>query len=229
MSLNEDLSMMAGLLADQTRTAMLIALMEGKALTAGELALRANISPQTASNHLKKMLDARLLICEPLGRHRCYKISSSHVAGILESLGVLTSFAAKRPPRHEKLDKTICFARTCYDHLAGELGVRIKNALIKKQFIVFNESQKVFTVTEAGKQFFQTLNISVEELMHQPRACVKPCLDWTEREYHVAGSLGTALLHYLLENRLILRSKTKARVVVLTTKGELWLKEKLGI
>lgn len=114
MNLEKEIAKIAALMGDKTRAAMLIALMEGRALTAGELALRANISAQTASNHLKKMLDAKLIIrlATPT-RYRYYKIATPLVARALESLSLLTTVDKMPPPRHEKLDWEICFARTC--------------------------------------------------------------------------------------------------------------------
>ena len=110
MNLEQEIAKIAGLMGDQTRAAILVALMEGKALTAGELALRANISPQTASNHLKKLLEAHLIkLVYPTTRYHYYKISSPLVAKAIESLSLLLP-DKKRPPRHEKFDPEICFA-----------------------------------------------------------------------------------------------------------------------
>lgn len=191
------------------------------------MALRANISPQIASNHLKKLTEAGLIeLVKTPTRYHYYKISSSLVAKALESLSLLLP-DKKRPPRHEKLDHEICFARTCYDHLAGTLGVQITSALVKKELIKLKENE--FVLTKKGKIFFESLNINCESLMKLKRQFAKPCLNWTEREYHLAGSLGNSLLEYLLNNRLLMPSKKKPRVLILTTKGEMWLKEKFDI
>lgn len=227
MNLDEQIAKVASLIGDKTRSAILMALMEGRALTAGELAFRANISPQTASNHLKKLLDAGLIeLVKTPTRYRYYKISSPLVAKALESLSLLLP-DKKHPPRHEKLDHEICFARTCYDHLAGTLGVKITAALIKKELIKKKDNE--FVLTKKGKIFFEGLHINCESLMKLKRQFAKPCLDWTEREYHLAGSLGNSLLEYLLNNRLLMASKKKPRVLVLTTKGERWLSQKFDI
>lgn len=217
MNLETQIAKVASLIGDKTRSAILIALMEGRALTAGELALRANISPQTASNHLKKLLAAELIeLIKTPTRYRYYKISSPLVAKTLESLSLLLP-DKKRPPRHEKLDQDICFARTCYDHLAGTLGVKLTEAFTKKQFLVLRD--EVFELTPQGAEFFQVMGINCDELMKLNRQFAKPCLDWTEREYHLAGSLGSALLEYLLTHRLIMCSKYKPRVIILTAAG----------
>ncbi len=226
--LSNNVAKIASLVGDKARASMLLALMEGQALTAGELAIRANISAQTASNHLQKLIKGNLITCEPAGRHRYYKLASKQVAHILESLGILAEPSAKkRPPRHDKLDKDICFARTCYDHLAGKLAVRVVKALIAKSFLLKKEN--TYTVTKKGKDFFRTLNIDTDALMKKRRQFSKPCLDWTEREHHIAGSLGSAILNYFIKNRLIIRSRHKSRVVILTTKGRAWLSQELDI
>jgi DNA-binding transcriptional ArsR family regulator len=224
MTFEEDIANVASIIGDKTRATMLVALMEGRSLTAGELALRANISPQTASNHLKKMMDAKLIKYVPTPtRYRYYQISSTSVASALESLSLLTDSPKVRPPRHEKLDRDICYARTCYDHLAGELGVLLTKKLQQQKYLQLNDS--TFLITEAGRNYFKTLGIDCATLEKHRRQLAKPCLDWTEREYHIAGSLGDALLNYLLDNRLIIRSKEKSRVIKLTTAGQLWLKD----
>lgn len=224
--IQKDIAKIASLIGDKTRASILIALMEGGALTAGELAIRANISPQTASNHLSKLLRANLVICESTGRHRYYKLSSHLVAQALESLSLVSGHDKRRPPRHHTIDKDICFARTCYDHLAGELGVKLKNALIDKAYIKLDDEK--FIVTKTGKPFFNKLGIDVDKLSKQRRHFAKACLDWTEREHHIAGSLGHALLDYFLQNRLVIRSKHKPRVIALTTKGKFWFRSTAG-
>lgn len=164
---------------------------------------------------------------ETATRYRYYKIASPLVATALESLSVLSETPKKLTTLHKNVDKEICFARTCYDHLAGELGVNITQFLLSKGFI--NENNEDFIVTSAGNVFFKTLNINCDELIKLRRPLAKPCLDWTERKYHLAGSLGKALLDYFISNRLIIRSKTKPRVVILTTKGQIWLQEELEL
>lgn len=226
MVLENDIAKIANLIGDATRAKILTTLMAGKAFTAGELALSAAISPQTASNHLAKLLQAKLILCEAAGRHRYYKLASHQVAKALETLSLLSDVPAIAPSRN-KFSLEIKQARTCYDHLAGELGVAISTALQIKKFIMLIGDQ--FQLTEKGCQFFENLSIDVKELLCQRRTFVRPCLDWTEREYHLAGNLGKALLTYFLEHRLIIRSKQQPRVVVLTTAGKKWLSLHLSI
>lgn len=224
MSLEQEIANVAALIGDKTRAAILIALMAGKALTAGELALRTHISPQTASNHLKKLQEAKLIIRVPTPtRYHYYKIDSPLVAKALESLSLLTPIHKMLPPRHQQLDQSICFARTCYDHLAGTLGVSLCQGLQHKNYIKLQADE--FLVTKQGINFFNQLKISCEELKQQRRHFAKPCLDWTEREFHLAGSLGKALLDYFIAHHLLHPSKTKARVMILSEKGRQWLEK----
>ncbi len=228
MTLDKVIANIASLIGEKTRASILVSLMEGKALTAGELAMRADISPQTASNHLKKLMDAKLILhVKTPTRYRYYKIASPLVAAALESLSLLSESPIKLSTIHKNLDKEICFARTCYDHLAGELGVKITNCLLSKDFIKENNEQ--FLVTSSGNKFFKSLDIDCNELTKLRRHLAKPCLDWTERKYHLAGSLGKALFEYFINHRLLIRSKTKPRVIILTTKGQLWLRNELEL
>ncbi len=226
MDLASVIAKSAKLIGDNTRAAILVALMEGKALTAGELAMRANISPQTASNHLQKLMNAKLIVyVKSPSRYRYYKIASPLVAMALETLSVLSETPKKFITPQRNIDKDLFFARTCYDHLAGELGVKITNGLLNKNMLEHDNEQ--FLVTEKGNNLFKSLNINCDELKKLKRQFAKPCLDWTERQYHLAGSLGHALLNYFMQNRLIIPSKTKPRVVYLTTKGQLWLRDEI--
>lgn len=224
----EDLSKIASLVGDKVRAAILVALMEGKALTAGELALSANASAQTTSNHLKKLINAELVQCEPTGRHRYYRLASSRVATAVEAIGILAGSPKKRrPPRHGALDKEICFARSCYDHLAGALAIQIKTYMLERN--ILSQKENTFVVSEKGKLFFaQKMGIDTDALKIQRRLFAKPCLDWTERECHGAGSLGTAILEYFISNRLVIRSKSKHRVLNLTEKGKRWIVKNLS-
>jgi len=213
----KEIARVACLIGDATRSKILVALMGGKALAAGEIALRANISAQTASNHLAKLMRAELITCMVAGRHRYYKISSPLVAHALESLSVLTHVEHKLPPRHEKIDQQLCYARSCYNHIAGKLGVKITTALMTHDYLRLRNSE--FELTPGGRDYFSLLGIDCDALLKQRRVFAKPCLDWTEREYHIAGSLGEALLDMLLKQRWLLRSK-KPRVLLLTTLGK---------
>lgn len=225
--LEDHIANIAQLIGDKARAKILLALMSGKALTAGELSIRAEISPQTTSHHLNKLMAENLIRVETACRHRYYQLASHEVAAALESLSLLMPTSKIAPPRHHKLHPQICFARTCYDHCAGTLGVSLAKALQARGYLLLAE--KYFTVTPSGKIFFDNLAIDNDILQRQKRPLALACLDWTEREYHVAGSLGKALLTYLLENRLILQSQKIPRAVILTTQGKLWFQKQFGI
>ena len=227
MNLNNEIAKIAKLLGDKNRAAMLVALMSGKALTAGELARYANISAQTASNHLQQLMQAKLIQYTASGRHRYYRLASNKVATAIESLGVLSNTVSSPLPQHKKLSPNICFARTCYDHLAGKLGITITQALLRENILTTNNQE--FMTTAKGNAFFKNLNIDINILKQQRRQFAKCCLDWTERQYHIAGSLGAALLNYLLEKRLVLKSKHEPRAIILTTAGRTWLAENLSL
>lgn len=224
-NLDENIAKIASLIGDNTRAAILIALMEGRALTAGELALRANISPQTASNHLKKLQAENLIeYVKTPTRFRYYRISSPLVGQALEALSLLTTCPKKRPPKHDKLDHSICFARTCYDHLAGEMGVKLANRLQASNYIILNNEN--YDITDSGVQFLASLDIDIAELKKKKRQLTKACLDWTEREFHIGGALGAALFSILLKNDWV-RQAEKSRVVYLTLSGQHWFDFKI--
>ncbi|MDF2939680.1 MAG: transcriptional regulator [Gammaproteobacteria bacterium] len=226
--MDTDIACIAGLIGDKSRAAILVSLMNGKALTAGELARFANISPQTASNHLSKLLAAKLIVpVKSFSRYRYYRIASAQVAQALESLSLLADPSKQCLPGHNKLAKDIRFARTCYDHLAGELGVKITQKFVAQGYI--QQLQDKFILTEKGQLYFNSLGINCKQLANLKRPLAKPCLDWTEREHHLAGSLGSALLDYLFDEHLIFCSKQKNRVVLLTAKGQMWLLNELKI
>lgn len=218
ITIDLDISKIAALIGDKARAEMLAALMDGKALTAGELAIRANISPQSASNHLKKLQEAKLIeLIKASGRHRYYQLKSNEVAQSLESLAVLSEKTTV--PGHEKLDPEICYARSCYKHLAGELGVRLLKGLIKQGYLT--EKDGGTFITKSGEAFFKQCEIDCDVLRKKHSQVCKPCLDWTERQFHLAGGLCNALLAYLFEKRLLIRSK-KPRVIKLTEAGKGW-------
>jgi hypothetical protein len=146
---------------------------------------------------------------------------------VLESLGVAACPWKIQHQPIEKIDPDICFARSCYDHLAGNIGVNITQALIQKNYIELKD--KEFGVTSLGEAFFSHLNINIKDLQQLRRQFSKVCLDWTERKYHLAGSLGAALLDYCIKHRLLFCSKKKERVLVLTTEGKLWFKNNLNV
>lgn len=217
----------AFLIADPARATMLMALVDGRALPAGELAYAAGVTAQTASTHLAKLLSGGLVAVEAQGRHRYYRLSGSNVALVLENLALITPVAPPRSkPRGGDAQK-LRFARCCYDHLAGQLGVAITQALEGRGLIVA-AADKRFEVTPDGVEWFGHLGPNVPELHSTRRGVARQCLDWTERQHHLAGPLGVQWMNLLYANGSLRRVKA-TRAVQVTPQGWVWLKDHLGI
>ncbi len=219
--LETDLSSVAALMGEPARAAMLCALMDGLALPAGELAELAGVSPQTASTHLLKLLEGKLLTVESHGRHRYYRLSSAEVAAALEALMVIAPQARKQ----NSSDTDLCFARTCYDHLAGWLGVELVQALKKSGCLEQDGLQ--LNLTPTGWRTFEAFGLDLETLALQ-RHFAKACLDWTERKHHLGGALGRAITSKMLELRWLARL-SNGRALRVTETGRLGLQKTFGI
>lgn len=213
----------AALVGEPARANMLTALMDGRALTAKELAYVAGVTPQTASGHLAKLADARLLACIHQGRHRYYRIASPLVARMLESISLVAAIEA--PPRHRPRsaqDDALRQARTCYDHLAGRLGVAIADALVAREAVLLSDDGG--EVTAAGAAFLKdTLAIELA-LLPRRRFFCRPCLDWSERRPHLAGAVGAALAERCFARGWIDRIPD-SRAVRITPPGQIALRE----
>ncbi|GAA0355343.1 winged helix-turn-helix domain-containing protein [Bowmanella denitrificans] len=168
--------------------------MAGKALTATELALEAEISSQTASSHLAKLLDSGLLLMVKQGRHKYFRLRNEQVARLIENLLNLTSSLTQSAHQTGPQDPMLRRARVCYDHLAGELGVRLYQGLLQQGLLVEQDSQA--RLTEQGKLHFNYLGCDILTLEQSQRPLCRACLDWSERRFHLAGSLG----HWILED-----------------------------
>jgi DNA-binding transcriptional ArsR family regulator len=206
----------AALIADAARVNMLDALLSGRALTAGELALIAGVSPQNASAHLAKLYEGNLIDVEVQGRLRYYRLATPQVAAALEGLAALSSGVDSRLSRLRSVDP-IAFARSCYDHLAGSLAVEITSNLLHRHFLKENSSE--FLVTCAGKEFFASLGIDLRDLERQRRRLARKCLDWTERRPHVAGAVGCAMLSRFRELAWIVPVRN-SRALRVTVEGQ---------
>jgi DNA-binding transcriptional ArsR family regulator len=204
----------AALIADPARAAMLTMLLDARPHSAGELARVANTSAQSASMHLSQLLTGGFLCMTKQGRHRYYSIANHRVAHAVEALGVISNAASFRPPDK---DRDLCFARTCYDHLAGELGVKLTAALERDRVIV-PSGERDYELTKRGEQLLACWKIDAGTLKDTRRAFARRCLDWTERRYHLAGALGAAICGKFLELRWITRGK-KGRIVHLSLAG----------
>jgi DNA-binding transcriptional ArsR family regulator len=212
----------AALIGDHARAEILTSLMSGRALTATELADIANITKQTVSGHLAKLVDAGLLAVEAQGRHRYFRLADDDVAHLLESLmGVAFrtgSVRVRSSPREPALRK----ARVCYDHLAGELGVLVFDSLRARQALALGKDG--FELTAAGHALFGKLGVDADALRAQRRTFCRTCLDWSERRHHLAGALGASLLVRVIELGWARREKD-SRVVSFTSAGERMLRK----
>lgn len=206
----------AALIGDATRANILIGLMDGRALTAGELAFRANVTASTTSEHLARLTEAGLIAAEKQGRHRYFRLANGDIASVLESLMALS---VKGPARHHPTgpkDAALRAARTCYDHLAGRLGVAIADALIAREFVVLSEGAGL--VTDDGMAFLCDFGLSLDRRAASRRPLCRTCLDWSERRPHLAGWLGAAILTHTLDLKWIVRT-TDSRAIHVTEAG----------
>jgi DNA-binding transcriptional ArsR family regulator len=218
--MHQHLSLTANLLGDPGRAAIVLSLMDGLALPAGELASIANVAPQTASGHLARLIDGGLLSVERQGRHRYYRLSSPEVADAIEALLVLTA----RPKSRERTVTagSLAHARTCYAHLAGWLGVQIAEELERRGLLRIS-GPKLYSVTLSGRTWFQTLGIEIPEETRALSKLARRCLDWTERRHHLAGPLGCAMYKRLVELRWVVPIRgSRAVRVSLEGKSRLW-------
>src|SRR5579862_6420356 len=212
----------AALIGEQVRASVMLALMDGRALTATELAVSTDSSPQNISNHLGKLVQAGLLVVENQSRHRYYRFSRQEVAYAIEALAALTSETKSRGEKSTEVEPGIKYCRSCYDHLAGKVGVQITDSLIRQKLI--RKKNMDFEVTNKGKRWFANLGIDFVPLQTLRRSFLRPCLDWSERRYHMAGSLACALLEKMISEDW-LRKTRNSRALIVTAKGQKYLKE----
>ena len=210
-----DMAAIAALIGDPARANILCALLDGRALTASELAYAAHVTPQTASGHLGKLAAAKLIVPAQQGRHRYFRLAGAHIAAMLESISAVASIA---PPRLRpiRIDDQMRKARMCYDHIAGELGVTLADALQEHRHIELAEDGGV--VTDSGEVFFKNLGIDLAAARGSRRVFCRPCVDWSERRYHLAGAVGSAIAQRLMALRWISR-KRDGRALTITPVG----------
>ena len=223
MIADADISGPASLIGDPTRATFLMALSEGQSLPAGELARRAGVTASTASIQLARLVEGGLLAVERNGRHRHYSLVDREIAVAIEALAVI---APRRPAsslRQARVGSELQAARTCYDHLAGALGVALFEALRRERLLTDD-----LEPTKRGALRFEELGIDVDELSGRRRALARRCLDWTERRHHLAGSLGAALANRCIELGWIERLPT-SRAVRVTEKGRRGFARELAV
>lgn len=210
----------AGLLADPGRAKILWALIDGTTRPAGELAFAANISAQSASAHLAKLVDGGLLTQEAQGRHRYFRIASADIADAIEGLASLSA-ARPRAPRSVLPSKSVpvqfLHARSCYDHLAGEMAVRILEAMLRARWLA--PEGRDFSLTRLGEKQLAALGADLDAARRSRRVFARACVDLTQRRPHLSGALAAALLDLYARRSWILRAR-RSRLVTITPKGQ---------
>jgi DNA-binding transcriptional ArsR family regulator len=218
--MNDSIPRIAHLLADPARATILKVLIDGTMRPAGELAYAANISAQSASAHLAKLVDGGLLASQALGRHRYFRIASAEVADVVESLAALGVALGPRTARSLAPEKSappqFLHARTCYDHLAGETAVRLCETMLKARWLTL--ADRDFRVTQVGETRLAALDVDLDAVRRTRRVFARACVDLTQRRPHLGGALGAALLDLSLARGWILRSRG-SRTVTITPKG----------
>jgi DNA-binding transcriptional ArsR family regulator len=231
MSVNDDperqIARIAAAVGDAARSRMLYSLMSGHARTATELALVAEVTPATASAHLHRLKSEQLVRVVAQGKHRYYSLDNERVADVLESLTVLAGrsrqdFVPNTPDR-------LRAARTCYDHLAGTLGVALHDGLFALGWLASDTADRDdYTVTEKGDAGLAALGIDVQAARQKRRRFAFACLDWSERRPHIGGAVGAALLHIALKKKWVAPDR-ETRAIRVTALGRRELAARLGV
>ena len=222
------ISAIAALIGDPARANILLALMGGKALTAGELAYCASVTPQTASGHLARLVDGGLVTVEKQGRHRYHRLASASVAEAFESLsGLAATGPGPRYPRSTgPKDSAMRMARTCYDHMAGRLSVAIIESMTTRNLIILEDRSGL--ITDEGRNFLTGLGLDLDSKAGSSRPLCRTCMDWSERRMHLGGRLGSALLQKSLASNWVRQDK-ESRTLAITPKGERAFRDQFGI
>ncbi len=208
------------------RALVLTALLDGRALTAKELAHRAGVAAPTASGHLARLLDAGLLAVTRQGRHAYFRLASPEVGHMLEAMLAVAGARADATAPRWRGDARLRLARTCYDHLAGRLGVALADALVVRGHVVLGSDGG--EVTAAGAAFLDRFGVDVAAIGHGRRAFCRPCLDWSERRPHLAGAVGAALAGRCFALGWVVRERD-SRAVGISSEGELGLAAMFGV
>ena len=226
MTPEADIAAVGALIGDRARASMLNALMGGEPVSAGELARRGGVSPSGATAHLRRLRDGGLVVDETAGRQRVFRLASPELAEALEALALVAPPAPVRGLRASKEADALKRARTCYDHLAGELGVAVTGALVEDGILTLDGGG--FAVTRRGRPWLEDLGLDLEALQRARRSFARACIDWTERRPHVAGSLGAGIAATFFARGWV-RRRPGGRAVVVTAAGADWLERTLGL
>jgi DNA-binding transcriptional ArsR family regulator len=225
MKMGPDTARLAHLMGDPARSNMLEALIDGRALTASELASAAGIGASTASAHLAKLEDAGLVTNVKQGRHRYYSLANEQVGNLLENLMSLADHLGHMRVRTGPREPALRQARVCYNHLAGEMGVALYDSMVRRKLL--HLAAHDLELTAKGRNFITRFGIEVASLEHPGRPLCRTCLDWSARRYHLAGSLGRALLAKMEELKWLRRDKEN-RVLHVTQAGKARFEELLS-
>lgn len=226
MKTGPDIARIAALIGDPARANMLTALMSGRALTATELAAEAGVTPQTASTHLARLTQGGLLRQQKQGRHKYLSLASDEVGHLLETLMGVAAGAGHLRSRTGPADPALRHARVCYNHLAGDLGTRMFDALMAQGLLA--REGAALQLTAAGKTFAQVFGIDLAALSSRRAPLCRECLDWSERRAHLAGSLGRALLTRIEALGWASR-QPDSRVIRFTPQGEAAFRARFGL
>jgi DNA-binding transcriptional ArsR family regulator len=220
-----DLAAIGALLSDRTRATILLTLLNGGMTSASTLADRARVSRPLASAHLRKLTEGGLVIVEPHGRHRYYRLSSQSVADALEVLILLSPPAITNSLRSAREAMALRQGRLCYDHLAGRLGVGLSHQLVRNGLLVDTDGD--FRVTDVGAEVLTGFGLDLDVLSAQERPFSRACMDWSEQDHHLAGSLGAGLCNELFRLGWV-EGREASRVVLVTDAGRAGMFELFG-
>lgn len=209
------LSAVAGAIADPARARMLCVLLDGRARTATELAAAADIGASTASSHFQRLREQGLVEMAVQGKHRYYRLANSEVGHALEALLVVAG--AERVPFKPNTPSALREARTCYDHMAGTLAVRIHDAMLARQWLA--AEGRDYILTPLGEAALAQIGVDVARARQRRRRFACACLDWSERRSHLGGALGAALLDALAQRGWVSKD-LDSRALSVTKKGE---------
>ena len=240
-----NIAMLGALLSDPGRCRVLLALADGRALPASVLASEAGVAASTASEHLGKLLDARMLRVETHGRHRYYRLAGPHVARLLETLAQYAPAAPVRSLKEGTRAHAVRQARYCYDHLGGRLAVALMDSLREREIIDGGDGQfhpahahadrlsapghdVDYRLTEQGARWLRDFGVDIDALRARRRPLIRYCLDWSEQRHHLAGALGAAVARVLFE-RGWLKPAPNSRAVLVTKPGARALRAQLGL
>ncbi|MGB0835225.1 MAG: ArsR/SmtB family transcription factor [Vibrio gallaecicus] len=217
MNNEPNIAHVASLIGEPARAKMMVALMSGKALTATELAIEADIGSSTASSHLAKLINSELLVVRKQGRHKYFQLKDHQIAELIESLLNISARSQVSTISTGPTNAALRKARICYDHLAGEVAVKLLDALKARQLIVYSSNSDI-QLSNKGVVFFEELGADISKLKQHRRVLCKACLDWSERRDHLAGHLGQWVLNDLVNRGWLIR-ELDSRVMTFSRTG----------